>query len=183
MPSSWVLGGKYPNKVRFEVLQWHCWRFISCGMLGCVFGWKDHSTSIFTVSHLTVEPLVSFELSRNIHPTTQHPIWEDLNLCPKNSFLQNNLSMSVSFYELQIMHRKQERDCPASAEIWASIINSVIFCIFVCSANDHLLFRVVVQHCYGNPLWSSPLLLASSICHEVCICACQNAFSIHNIQL
>lgn len=82
------------------------------------------------------------------------------------------------------MHRKQERECPASAEIWASIINYVIiFCIFVGLAYDHLLFREVVWHWYGNPLWSSPLLLVSSICHEVCTCACQNTFSIHNFQL
>jgi hypothetical protein len=63
------------------------------------------------------------------------------------------MSVSVSFYELQIMHRKQERECPASAKIQASIIiYVVIFCIFVGSAYDHLLFRVVVWHWYGNRL-------------------------------
>jgi len=63
------------------------------------------------------------------------------------------MSVSVNSYELHIMHRKQERECPASAKIWACIINYVIiFCIFVGSAYDHLLFREVVQHWYGNPL-------------------------------
>jgi hypothetical protein len=51
------------------------------------------------------------------------------------------------------MHRKQERECQASAEIWASIINYVIiFFIFIGSAYDHLLFGVVIWHWYGNPV-------------------------------
>jgi hypothetical protein len=56
-------------------------------MHGCFFGWKDHSTSTFTVRQLMVEPLLSFRLSRSIHPTTQYPIGEELDLCPKNIFL------------------------------------------------------------------------------------------------